>query len=739
MRKHPIRKFFGLTILYAVIIIGIFILQFKTESVISQNIGSLRISLAQVEQEDNKTELRNQLQVNFNGVGFTATDSTPAIVSNSNISGSEKNLVLKSWSKPTDLSAEFLFTDGSSITFTVSDKTSKASLTILAEPSKGNDTLTLVYRPEGGYTIKEQMSNKIYISSKNSNFALNAPHIASDRIAFSSNNLIATYNSYDPTKHFSFDSIIGLSLTDSKTFDSTVKQVKAELITKFNQMVASADSNSLSEQDVISYVAEMAINGRFDEALDNVPDSFKKGNKRTYISSPYFDNMVNMNKSLVMQLDKLNSMEQSALDSKNLDIFCVENIDNFIIMQKRTSKIKSLLSMPSTIENFTPTVSQATGIISVYTKLFKSDSALASLFDSVLEKCIDKIEASCSVENEIMTISEDSTPVSIEQRILTGTAFVNYGKLRSDETLVQAGYLLVNSAVSSTDTLQLQTLSKIYPYIVQNNNYYPHADIFGYYGQTPVWAWTCASAISYAKESDGTIDINITFPLGETHYVIFNGVPTFHANIEIQKQRFRTDPRFETYNSSGYVYNEDTQTLFIKSRHKSQVELIRLFCDKENTFVLASSASASTVVAETKPATLPAQTTSSNKENAVSVKPSAANTTNTTSEKTTSAANTTSTPVANSTASKTQSASSVEKTTSTETKEESSAASTETTETTAESTESEKTESTSLNTETEKDEDSSATATDTTATDTKTTTKKRTRTTSTVPHGPNSN
>ena len=39
---------------------------------------------------------------------------------------------------------------------------------------------------------------------------------------------------------------------------------------------------------------------------------------------------------------------------------------------------------------------------------------------------------------------------------------------------------------------------------------------------------------------------------------------------------FRTDPRFETYNSSGYVYKKSSETLLLKSRHKSQVEKVRL-------------------------------------------------------------------------------------------------------------------------------------------------------------------
>ena len=39
---------------------------------------------------------------------------------------------------------------------------------------------------------------------------------------------------------------------------------------------------------------------------------------------------------------------------------------------------------------------------------------------------------------------------------------------------------------------------------------------------------------------------------------------------------FRTDPRFETYNSSGYVYRSTSDTLLLKSRHKSEIENITM-------------------------------------------------------------------------------------------------------------------------------------------------------------------
>jgi hypothetical protein len=82
-------------------------------------------------------------------------------------------------------------------------------------------------------------------------------------------------------------------------------------------------------------------------------------------------------------------------------------------------------------------------------------------------------------------------------------------------------------------------------------------------------------SISYTADASGDVTIVIDFPQENTHHLIINGVAPFRS-IEIYDTPYRTDPRFETYNSSGYVYNAETRTLFLKSRHRAQREVIRL-------------------------------------------------------------------------------------------------------------------------------------------------------------------
>ena len=58
--------------------------------------------------------------------------------------------------------------------------------------------------------------------------------------------------------------------------------------------------------------------------------------------------------------------------------------------------------------------------------------------------------------------------------------------------------------------------------------------------------------------------------------MIIRGIRPFYR-IQIHEIDFRTDPRFEMYNSSGYVYDERTRTLLLKMKHKKDDEDIVFF------------------------------------------------------------------------------------------------------------------------------------------------------------------
>ena len=95
MRKHPVRKFFGLTLLYSAIIVCIFVIQFKSNSVFSKSLGDLNFSISQIQTENNGTSLKNQIKVSFKGITFSADDKNPITAKDSN--GNLRPLFLESY------------------------------------------------------------------------------------------------------------------------------------------------------------------------------------------------------------------------------------------------------------------------------------------------------------------------------------------------------------------------------------------------------------------------------------------------------------------------------------------------------------------------------------------------------------------------------------------------------------------------------------------------------------------
>ena len=124
MIKHPFRKVLGLTVLYSIIIIGNFVLQFRNQSEIFKNIGSLRMSAAEKTDSDGNVSLQNTLTVSFKGISFSADETHPLIMEFSGKNPPKpENLVFLSWEQSDSLSFRFNFSQNVSLVFSVGDET----------------------------------------------------------------------------------------------------------------------------------------------------------------------------------------------------------------------------------------------------------------------------------------------------------------------------------------------------------------------------------------------------------------------------------------------------------------------------------------------------------------------------------------------------------------------------------------------------------------------------------------
>ncbi len=565
-----IRKAIGLLIVDIVIIIGIFILQFRTDSSILRKIGNLQISMAKTDTEDDSFALQNKLEVSYNGITLHSDDqnSIKIIQKDEPVA---KNIRLISYTED-ELQYTFNFSDDVSIVVMLAQKEGDSPLTVYADIPKDITDLYIPFSLAYNMKILNQENNKILVEGKKQNWSVNAAEIAENYLHLTYADNLAHYAIYDESKKFTLDDLINLASADKSVYDQTVNTINTNLINTFK---SSLNENNFTEQAVVAYISAMAKNGKYKAAIDDIPQDYRKSDSRTYLSAPFLNSLASMNTKLDSIIKDSNNKIKVAAATGMLDIFTIPNLASRLCIYSDKADVATVLRNAAYADVSALSLAQISGILRTYVELLSLNDDYAAILEPVLEKCIQRITDACTFENDVLTISENDTFLSVVQAAETGISLMRYGMATRNDTYTKAGRVIVNSYLGESSSFDLRTLSTIYPLLAYDNTFYPHIQIIHGSGKDVMWAWTCANSIKYATDDEGALVLTIDFPLEHTHYVIFKGIPAFEQ-IFIYDMAFRTDPRFETYNSSGYVYKSDTQTLLLKSRHKSQLEKIRM-------------------------------------------------------------------------------------------------------------------------------------------------------------------
>lgn len=576
MLKKSIRKMFGLLVLYAAIIVGIFVLQFRSDSIIRKNIRALRVTLAELNDGKGGSALKNSFQVSFNGISFSADEKKPVLYTSS--SGHDVPVTLVSYSQPDKLSYALDFTKGVRLTFSLSDDSDSASLWVAAEMPSDASSVKVNYAPYSGFSVSDLKSKSAIFTGKIDSYSLIAPSLSDGKIQFQKNSKSAHYSMMKKQSDFSLDRVDDLAFASRNIYDQTISSLSKEIVNKFIS-ASQTEANfamTVNEQSVVSFVAAMAEAGRYNEALNSVPEAFIKGNRRTYQSAPFFGSMADLLPTLTMQIENLNNMILRAVQERNLDIWTVDNLAAYMYTQGNRGNIALLAAIPASMTELNLTVGQAAGILRSWAYFASQDSSLAKPLEPVLELCAQRIVKACSLDGEKVLLIENDAPISVLSAATAGDALAFYGKATGQSAIENCGYLIVNSYAGDTAALDLRATAELYPVLVHGNNFYPHYLLLKTMEGENVWAWTIATNIQYYRDENLTISLNIDFPVGLSHYMFVRGITPF-LRIQIYNMDFRTDPRFEIYNSSGYIYRSAAQSLLLKSRHRDQHEVVRLY------------------------------------------------------------------------------------------------------------------------------------------------------------------
>ena len=177
-----IRKAIGLLIVDILIIIGIFILQFRTDSSILKKLGNLQISMAKSDSDNDMFELKNKLEINYNGISIHTDDQNSIKIIQKGESVA-KTIQLINYEED-ELQYTFHFTDDVNLVVMLGEDSSEAPLTIFADVPKTVSDLYVPFNFAYNMKVQKDEGNTIVLEGKKQTWNFHTNDISENYIHF---------------------------------------------------------------------------------------------------------------------------------------------------------------------------------------------------------------------------------------------------------------------------------------------------------------------------------------------------------------------------------------------------------------------------------------------------------------------------------------------------------------------------------------------------------------------------
>ena len=334
-----------------------------------------------------------------------------------------------------------------------------------------------------------------------------------------------------------------------------------------------------NEDVVISLIGEAIVRASYRAAVNAVPQAFLRGSSRTYESSVYLGGLVQASRSLIAEENEKLSRISRQINERSLDFLKERRIFEYLAIRGQNNIFEAASTMVRSIDPNLVTLDIVPGILEGYTDW----QALSPNPENPFEDLVEQARFVVS-ESLLRSSSEGSVFVNhgpqrdIEFNLRLGQALLAYAESVQNEVWAGISRSFILSALSYALEIDESSASpgeagaRLYR-ILSPANTQPRAVAVSS-APDNIWAFTTALELSSVYQND-ILSIAVNFPVGETHYMIIRGVGPF-SRIQLYNMDYRTDPQFEIYDSSGWSYITQEQTLIVKMQHRSAEEQLRI-------------------------------------------------------------------------------------------------------------------------------------------------------------------
>ena len=530
----------------------------------NKNAGSLRLTLYENAAPGQEAVLANNFQIAYKGIVFYGDSRRP--VTEVSADGTKTPAVLKSYNIEESI-LDLTFESGSRISFSSISSGENETILITSALADSVSQILLPCRTTSGFTVENNESLQISVfSSKDARYAFSSMLTGENELAILNAAAPVSYSEYKPKTEITYQLLAASALAQESVFQSSINQFKAGFIQTMN----AKDKSSASEKEIVAYISENELQGKFSSIINPLNTSMNTSHK-TYLSVPYFGRLEAMNRTMVSYNNNLLYKAQQALSKNILSAFEIDHLLLVLYYKNRVELADKLFELASLEENSSPTVLQSAGLLTAYCDSHQYSFVSARKLEPAIERLLNRIITNVKFEDNVLTLTGEYSDYSQTDVCRLGMALINYGKIIRKDEYTKTGYLFVNSSLTVSPVHESAVYADLYPILAQNA-YYPHLVLLAQ-NPSPVTIWTTSPNVTLTSPEKNKLVLSMEFPVGESHYMIVTGLQAFDK-IQMYGLNYRSDKQFELYNSPGYIYDFETKTLYLKMRHKSEVERV---------------------------------------------------------------------------------------------------------------------------------------------------------------------
>jgi hypothetical protein len=598
VKKPFFFRIIGLAVVYAGTFILLVALQFANRRGFTLAVGDFVVSGSFSAQEDGAAPqgderlLEGEAGILYGGMEFFLTDDKGGNNLSLLTGSGEREHTRPLAMTVSDGAVLFQLSGGAAISFDNRQNGRTRELLITVDLPEDCQALELPYRLLRSSRIRRNADGESHVIAGGKTYRFNASTVDFERrlLIISVNEPMASYGIVPGTEVFDPSRFILGAARDKRRYDEALGSWRDRSF----DLWSLAAGNKPDEETALSCLAESALRGSYQTVVAALSPTFVEETRRSFMPSVYLGGMSQgLRSGIVYERDNFSRLSRLVAEGSAdflKDPHVIESlalrgygdlVDSGAALVKSLNRA-GLDLLPGILEGYMDWLSCRPGTDNPFERL--ADQACFTLSEHIVAS---------HVGERVLVFDGEMADLEFNTRL--GAALTAYGEHTGQEVWAGLGRSLVLSALAFVDetgaaplALRLgangevkaeagAVLGSARIYRLLRLGEYSVKAVGLHNAANGIWAWTAASGVTATFDRENNmLDISAVFPRGETHYMFIRGIRPF-TQIRLYNIPFRTDPRFESYDSSGWIYSPSEQTLMVKMKHQLPLEHIQIY------------------------------------------------------------------------------------------------------------------------------------------------------------------